>query len=102
MKYMNSVWVYSDPFFVLFKKHFCPLCDEIMFHKRVERTAEAGSPEAKEYAIGPPDVSMFGTVKFSIIVFVCSNCDEEFTVRAMIRYEKANKAKIKELRQRCK
>lgn len=86
-------WMLESPIYVHRKKHFCPQCNQPLTVKRVKRTVNSKSEEAKnfDFSLAGGDGYMFGNVEFSFEVFYCPFCDKEITIREMKRYEKQRK-----------
>lgn len=78
---MNYVW-YSNgnPFKVMFRKHYCPTCGNILSKTRHKKLVNKNSPEAKYYAFDSNiDAVPIGNMRtFIHKVFDCPYCKRTF------------------------
>lgn len=90
----NKKWILNSPFYVHWKKHYCKLCNGELTVKRIKKTVNSKSPEAKDFDFsfsGGDGGFMFGDVEFSFEIFYCSNCDNEISIKEMKKYEREQK-----------
>ena len=88
MKYNNICRVFQAPYYVNFKKHYCPKCKELLGKVTESRVLHEGSDmlmELKEYM--PSRNRPIGTVKYIWTEFRCPKCGRQFTVNTMKRVE---------------
>lgn len=88
MKYQHIKWIYKSPFYVHWKKHFCPACNERLRIIKVSRIINSKSEEAKDYNFHTLDNYMIGNVKFVWKEFQCPKCKRQFTIDEMKQIEK--------------
>ena len=78
----------ESPFFVYFKKHFCPDCGNQLMRQKVSKIVYSDSEEAKNYDFEVCDFAVRGNMKFTHIEFFCPVCQRYFTVREIKRGSK--------------
>ncbi|MBQ2770607.1 MAG: hypothetical protein IJF41_05170 [Clostridia bacterium] len=79
----------TRPFFVNFKKHYCPVCNEKLKKVKISRIVNSRSEEAKDFDFSSSgDGYMTGNVKFVWTEFACSDCTRNFSVNEIYDYEK--------------
>ncbi len=83
----HSQRIYKSPFFVFFKKHYCPCCGSKLSVKQISRVVHSRSEESKDFDFSSGDTYMIGNVKFTWDVFYCESCNIEYTVQEMKRLE---------------
>lgn len=71
----------DNPFYVFFKKHYCPECGNKLFRKKVSKIINSQSPSAKRYDFEVADMSIKGDMNFVHIEFYCSQCKKYYTVK---------------------
>lgn len=71
----------ENPFFVYFKKHFCPCCGNKLLRQKVSQIVHSDSPAAKNYNFEIADIAVKGNVKFTHIEFHCPICKKNYTVQ---------------------
>ena len=81
---------WSRPFFVNFKKHFCPVCGEELKKTKVSKIVNSQSEEAKDYDFSSPggDGFMLGNVKFIWTEFFCTKCSKHYSISDIYQAEK--------------
>ncbi len=87
---------WSRPFWVKFKKHFCPNCKGLLTTTKVSKIVNSKSDEAKNYDFSSPggDTYMIGNVKFIRSEFFCPECAKNYSIDEIFSTEKArSKAK---------
>jgi predicted RNA-binding Zn-ribbon protein involved in translation (DUF1610 family) len=77
----------KSPFYVNFKKHFCPVCHDRLGKTKVSRIVNSKSEEAKDYDFS--DLS--GNIKFTWTEFKCPGCGRQYRIEEMKKIEKALK-----------
>ena len=69
------------------KKHYCPKCSDELSVKKIKRTVNSESEEAKDYGFttdaGEYIGRIVGDVEFIWHVYHCANCGIEITNREM-------------------
>lgn len=95
MKYQHIRHIYKNPFFVNFKKHYCPVCDKALNKIKVSKIVNSNSPEAEKFDFHTLDSYMIGNVKFIWTEFKCDACEKNYTIEEMKQIEKERKAKSK-------
>ena len=91
MKYRHIQRIYKNPFYVNFKKHYCPDCGKKLAKTKVSRIVNSNSPEADDFDFHAQDTYMIGNVKFIWTEFQCSACKKNFTIDEMKQIEKSQK-----------
>ena len=79
----------ASPFYVHWKKHFCPKCGKKLELWYVSKIVNSNSPEAKDYDFSVGDTFFVGDVEFRIRYFHCSNCQFDISFKEMKKYEKS-------------
>ena len=93
-KYMKNAIIYlcdASPFYVYFKKHFCPNCGKKLKTHRIIKTVNSKSPEAKKYDFYLNMTAYSGDVEFRIKCFQCSDCQLDIMFDDMKKHEKTIK-----------
>ncbi len=88
MKHQHVQRIFRNPFYVIFKKHYCIDCGELMSKIEVSKIVNSNSPEAKDFDFHTVDNYMIGDVKFIWTEFQCPKCKKQFTIDEMKRIEK--------------
>ena len=88
MKYSGIKWMSESPFYVRWKKHFCPECNTQLGTIKVSRIVHSSSEEAKgfDFSVGG-ETYMYGNVKFIWTEFKCPKCGKQLTIDEMKRIE---------------
>lgn len=81
MKIKGSSFKCQNPFFVYFKKHFCPYCGNRLTREKVSQIVHSDSQEAKNYDFEVADNTVMGNMKFTHIEFHCPVCKKNYTVK---------------------
>ena len=85
-------YVFNDnPFYVHFKKHFCPQCNTRLKPSYTSIIINAKSPEAKHYDFSLGDVYLVGNVDFRTRCFYCPTCQTKTPVWQIRAHEQAQK-----------
>ena len=71
----------ESPFFVYFKKHYCPYCGQQLTRKKVSKIIHSDSEEAQHYDFEVADITVKGNMKFTHIEFFCPVCQKQYTVK---------------------
>lgn len=82
---------WSNPFWVRFKKHHCPVCNGLLTVTKVSKVVNSGSEEAKDYDFSSADTPMIGNVKFIRTAFHCAACNKVFSTQEIRTNEKKAK-----------
>ena len=90
---INKKWIIVSPFFVHFKEHFCPICNEKIQVKRTKKIVNSKSEEAKnfDFSFSGDGGFMSGDVEFIFEVFYCSSCKKEFSIKEIRNFERKRK-----------
>jgi len=79
------------------KKHYCPKCSDKLSVKKIKRTVNSESEEAKDYGFttdaGEYIGRIVGDVEFIWHVYHCANCGIEITNREMREHGREKKGK---------
>ena len=81
MKFIPFSFTCVHPFFVYFRKHFCPNCGNKLQREKVTVLVHSASEEAKNYDFDIADTTVKGYAKFIHLEFLCPVCDKNYTVR---------------------
>lgn len=84
IKYLYDV----NPFYVHFKKHFCPKCGAKLVLRYTSKIVNSKSAEAKDYDFHVGDTYFVGDVEFRTRYFFCSNCHTELSLQELKKHEK--------------
>ena len=85
MKIKGYSFKCENPFFVYFKKHYCPCCGNRLVRQKVSKVIHSDSEEAKNYDFEVADITVKGNMKFTHIVLSCDACKKTFTVKELKR-----------------
>lgn len=91
MEAANTQWVIKSPFYVNFKKHFCPDCNVLLHTVKMSRIVHPGSPEAEKFDLhitGGPH--FIGKVKVVWTEFECPQCAQRISIERMKKIESYN------------
>lgn len=83
IKYVYDV----NPFYVHWKRHFCPKCGNKLELRYASRIINSKSPEATDYDFSVGDTFFVGDVEFRIGYFHCLNCQLDISFKEMKKYE---------------
>lgn len=93
MKYQHIQRIFKNPFYINWKKHYCPECHERLDKIKVSKIVNSKSPEAKDFDFSTFDSYMIGNVKFIWTEFQCPVCGKQISIDDMKRIEKEQKKK---------
>ena len=82
---------WSKPFWVRFKKHYCPTCMNLLTTTKVSRIVNSNSEEAKDYDFSSGDTYMIGNIKFIWTEFLCTACGKTYSLQEIKENEKKTK-----------
>ena len=82
---------WSNPFWVRFKKHHCPVCNGLLTVTKVSKVVNSSSEEAKDYDFSSADTPMIGNIRFIRTAFHCHACDKVFSIWEIREIEKKTK-----------
>ena len=89
MKAQHVKRSWTRPFFVNFKKHYCPVCSGELTKVKVSRVVNSDSEEAKDFDFSSSGEGyMIGNVKFIWIEFTCAKCSRNYSIDDIYRFEK--------------
>lgn len=83
MKISGYSFKCAHPFFVYFRKHFCPRCGERLQRKKVSEVIHSDSAEAKNCDFQVADSTVKGYMKFTHVEFYCPSCAAQYTVQEL-------------------
>lgn len=78
----------ANPFYVRWKKHFCPKCKTRLILLHTSKIINSNSEEAKEYDFSVGDTFFVGDVEFRTGYFHCSGCQLDISFQEMKKYER--------------
>ena len=78
----------ANPFYVHWKKHFCPNCKKKLGLRYVSKIVNSNSEEANKYDFSVGDTFLVGDVEFRTRYFHCLNCQHDFTFREIKKHER--------------
>lgn len=81
MKIKGYSFKCENPFFVYFKKHYCPCCGNRLVRQKVSEVIHSDSEEAKNYDFEVADITVKGNIKLTHIEFHCANCQRNYSIR---------------------
>lgn len=81
----------ANPFYVRWKKHFCPNCHHKLELKHKIELVDSASPQAKNYDFSVSDTRLKGLVEFRIGYLYCQNCNLSTSFKEMKYHEKTKK-----------
>lgn len=81
----------ANPFYVHWKKHFCPKCGKKLELRYISKIVNSKSSEAKDYDFSVGDTFFVGDVEFRTRYFHCANCHLDISFKEMKKYEKSNR-----------
>jgi predicted RNA-binding Zn-ribbon protein involved in translation (DUF1610 family) len=84
----NKKYIIDSPIFVFKKIHKCPDCKQEIIPKKIKRTVNSKSIEAKEFDLSCGDSFLTGDIEYYYHVFYCKNCDKEYEIRYIKNYER--------------
>lgn len=87
MKHIGTKRIFKSPFYVNFKKHYCPECDKRLEKIRVSKIINSNSFESEMYDFSSGDNFMSGNVKFIFTEFRCPVCGKQFSIDEMKHIE---------------
>ncbi len=79
---------FSRPFWVRFKKHYCPACMNLLTANKVSKIVNSNSEEAKDYDFSSCDTYMTGNIKFIWTEFLCTACGKTYSLQEIRKNEK--------------
>ena len=82
---------WSRPFWVRFKKHYCPTCMNLLTTTKVSKIVNSNSEEAKDYDFSSGDTYMIGNIKFIWTEFLCAACGKTYSLQEINEIEKKAK-----------
>lgn len=82
-------WIYDvNPFYVHFKKHYCPQCGDRLRVNYCCKVVDFNSPEAVNYDFRVGDTIWKGEVEFRMSLLKCPTCKFEISPNEMRSLEK--------------
>ena len=79
---------WSNPFWVRFKKHYCPACMNLLTTTKSSKIVNSNSEEAKDYDFSFGDTYMIGNIKFIWTEFLCAACGKTYSLQEIRENEK--------------
>lgn len=83
MKYQHIQRIYKDPFYVRFKKHYCPDCGAMLKIITTSKIVNSKSEDAENFDFEFGESFMIGNVKFIWDEFECPVCGRIFSIKEM-------------------
>lgn len=68
-------------FYLLFKKHYCPICSKKLSKQKVSQIVNSESPKAENYDFEVADITVKGDMKLTHIELYCNECNKYYTVK---------------------
>ena len=78
-----------NPFYVFFKKHYCPQCQNKMTTSYINQIVPRKEATLSSFHIG--DITFTGDLETRQLFFWCPKCDFKISITEMRNYEKNNK-----------
>ncbi|MCL2230656.1 MAG: hypothetical protein FWC01_06130 [Treponema sp.] len=78
----------ESPIYVFLKMHKCPICDNKIIPKKIKRTINSKSIEAKNYDFSCGDSFLAGDTEFTLYIFYCEYCSKEYEIKEIMQHEK--------------
>ena len=91
MKIKGCSFKCENPFFVYFKKHYCPCCGNRLVRQKVSKVIHSDSEEAKNYDFEVADITVNGYMKFTHIEFHCPSCQKNYSINETKENEHKNR-----------
>lgn len=79
---------FSDPIFMNFYDHYCPICSSRMEKIKCSGFVDSWSEEAKNFNLSSGDTRLFGTVKLIWDELRCPVCEYQISSKEMIKLER--------------
>ena len=89
----------ESPIYVYKKLHKCPICDNRIIPKKINRTINSKSIEARSYDFSCGDSFLVGDVEFTLFLFYCEYCNKEYEIKEIMKHERM--VKEIEIRNNC-
>ena len=83
----NRKLILDAPYYMFVRKHTCPHCTTVMTTKKVSKTINSKSEEAKDFDFSHAEISLHGDVEFTWFVFHCEKCNIDISRKEMKKYE---------------
>ena len=71
----------EKPFYVFFKKHYCPHCKNKLTRKTVSEIINSETADKTKYDFDVAEITVKGNMKFTHIEFYCNQCDKYYTIK---------------------
>jgi Zn-finger nucleic acid-binding protein len=91
MQYHGVKKTWKRPFWLRYRKHYCPQCHGILEKIEVSKIVNWKSEEAKEFDFSSFEGSMIGNVKFIWDELRCPACNVNFKIEEIFQLEKETK-----------
>ncbi|HBL83376.1 MAG: hypothetical protein A2Y17_07985 [Clostridiales bacterium GWF2_38_85] len=91
MKYQHIQRIFTSPFYLNFRKHYCPDCNIELNKIEVSKIVNSSSPEAKNFDFHTFENYMIGNVKFIWTELQCDKCRRTISISEMKRIENEQK-----------
>ena len=78
----------ANPFYVHWKKHFCPNCGNRLELRYIRKTVNTKSPEAEKFDFSVGDTFFSENVEFRIGYLHCNNCQLDISFENIRKCEK--------------
>ena len=87
----------GGPFYLL-RKHYCPLCSELLTRKRNEVIVNSKSKEAENYDFTGFKMLLMGNVMFITFYYECEKCSKEYSIDELMEEERKIRIKKRHLK----
>ena len=81
----------SNPFWLRFKKHYCPNCMKLLTTAKESKIVNSKSEEAKNFDFLLGDTYLVGNIKFIWTEFKCTACNKAYSTNKIRDIEKKAK-----------
>ena len=88
MDYNGIQRIYKHPFYVAFKKHYCPVCGVRLHTVDVEQVLRPGSADAERLGLSWSSRIIVKNVKYIWTEFECPQCKRRITIDEMRKIER--------------
>ena len=87
MKFTNIQWKIQSPFYVRFRKHYCPKCNLLLDVVKESKIVYPESGETVDFSFSARSPRPMGPVKVIWNEFECPSCKDHFSIEQMKQIE---------------